>query len=280
MTYTEQLNAAVEAVDKAQARIRDYFDGSFDISIKADNSPVTEADVAAEQIIKSALLSAFSGYGFYGEETDRVAPSGGDSSDANADADYLWLVDPIDGTKSFIRRSPFFSTQVALMAPQGLILGISNAPCFPVAGPGQSQLHTERVEAVRGQGCRRNGQVVTTRDVRRLEDAYLSSGNLKSLALDATRWGRYAQLVSRVARVRGYGDFYHYHQLVSGEADLVVESDVNILDIAALVVAVEEAGGVFTDIHGDPVGLETTSVLAAATPQLHRETLELLAGKS
>ena len=121
---------------------------------------------------------------------------------------------------------------------------------------------------------------MTTRDVRRLEDAYLSSGNLKSMALDATRWGCYAQLVSRVARVRGYGDFYHYHQLVSGEADLVVESDVNILDIAALVVAVEEAGGVFTDIHGDPVGLETTSVLAAATPQLHREALELLAGKS
>jgi len=270
MTFTDQHKAAVEAVDKAQISIKGYFDGTFDIAIKADNSPVTEADVAAEEIIKSVLLSAFPDYGFYGEETDRV--------DSSVTAGFLWLVDPIDGTKSFIRRSPFFSTQVALMGPQGLVLGISNAPCFPVAGPGDSQLRTERVEAVRGQGCRRNGQVVTTRDVTRLEDAYLSSGNLKSLAGDAADWGRYAQLVSRVARVRGYGDFYHYHQLVSGEADLVVESDVNILDIGALVVAVEEAGGVFTDINGDAVGLETTSVLAAATPELHREALALLEG--
>ena len=79
-----------------------------------------------------------------------------------------------------------------------------------------------------------------------------------------------------MARVRGYGDFYHYHQLVSGQADLVVESDVNILDIAALVVAVREAGGVFTDLTGADITLETTSVLAAATPALHAQALACL----
>ncbi len=82
----------------------------------------------------------------------------------------------------------------------------------------------------------------------------------------------------QVNRTRGYGDFYHYHLLASGRIDLVVESDVNILDIAALAVIVREAGGVFTDLDGRELTLETTSVLAAATPALHARALDLLKG--
>ena len=89
----------------------------------------------------------------------------------------------------------------------------------------------------------------------------LSSGNIKSLA-SAGQWGRYGALVAQVNRIRGYGDFLHYHLLAGGKIDAVIESEVNILDIAACVAIVSEAGGRFTELNGAPITLESTSVLA------------------
>jgi len=99
----------------------------------------------------------------------------------------------------------------------------------------------------------------------------ISTGNLKSLAAGA-RWDALADLVRRVGRIRGYGDFVHYHLLARGAIDLVVESDLNILDIAPLALIVREAGGTFTDLDGREIGLETRSVLAG-TPALHAAAL-------
>jgi histidinol-phosphatase len=96
-----------------------------------------------------------------------------------------------------------------------------------------------------------------------LADAILSTGNLTTLAGSAHGWRRFGALVGRINRLRGYGDFLHYHLLARGSLDVVVESDVGILDIAALAVIVREAGGVFTDLDGGELGLETRSVLAA-----------------
>jgi histidinol-phosphatase len=94
-----------------------------------------------------------------------------------------------------------------------------------------------------------------------LQEAAVSSGNLQSLARDR-RWQAYGEIVAAANRIRGYGDFLHYHLLAAGKIDAVIESDVNILDIAALAVIVEAAGGRFTDLEGRPVGLMTTTVLA------------------
>src|SRR5262249_4736347 len=101
-----------------------------------------------------------------------------------------------------------------------------------------------------------------------------STGNLKSLAA-GPGWARLGQLVGTSARIRGYGDFVHYHLLARGGVDVVIESDVNILDIAALSVLVREAGRICTDLDGAPVGLKTTSVLAA-NDALHALVLEAL----
>jgi histidinol-phosphatase len=98
----------------------------------------------------------------------------------------------------------------------------------------------------------------------------LSTGNLKSLAM-SPQWADLGAIVARVNRIRGYGDFYHYHLLAQGSIDVVVESDANILDIAALAVIVREAGGMFTDLSGNELTLHTRDVLAAATPELHAE---------
>ena len=202
-----------------------------------------EAAAAAAEVIR----------GFFGEETGKRA----------ADSEYLWLVDPIDGTKSFVREYPMFSTQIALMRRGELLLGVSSAPAYG-----------ELAWAERGHGAWLDGERLAVSAIADLESAALSSGNLKSLAAGAA-WGRYGQIVAQINRIRGYGDFLHYHLLAAGKIDAVIESDVNILDIAALVVIVEEAGGRFTDLAGRPVGLDTTTVLAT-NGLLHQPILDAL----
>lgn len=255
--YQLELDTAIEAVEAAQSVINRYFSGDFSVTTKQDNTPVTEVDIKSEQAIRRILTEAFPAYGFYGEET----------GSQGLEADYLWLVDPIDGTKSFVRHSPYFSTQIALMHQGKLVLGVSNAPQM-----------NELASAVRGQGARLNDRSLQVSDVTNLADVYLSTGNIKSLALNSESWSCLAKLVQCVARTRGYGDFCHYHQLANGQADVVLESDVNILDIAALSVIVEEAGGLMTDLNGADISLDTTHVLACSNRSLHAETLALLGG--
>ena len=248
------LKAALEAADAASAVIRKAFRGNFEVSYKADASPVTEVDVAAEAAIKSVLKQHFPGHGFYGEELGREA----------GDGEHLWLIDPIDGTKAFVRGYPLFSVQIALMRAGELVLGVSAAPCWN-GGSGE----TAWAEA--GQGAWLGGERLRVSGINELAKATLSTGNTASLARSQA-WARLGGLIPRLHRIRGYGDFLHYHWLAAGKLDAVVESDVNILDIAACSVIVREAGGVFTDLRGAPLGLDTTSVLAA-TPALHAQLL-------
>jgi histidinol-phosphatase len=250
---SRELNAALEAARAAAELIRGYYQKNPAVRTKADASPVTEADVRAEEIIRDTLNRHFPGYGFYGEETGQHAMS----------AQNIWLVDPIDGTKSFVRETPFFSTQIALLRAGRLVLGVSSAPVYG-----------ELAWAEEGAGAWLNERAIRVSRVAALSDAVLSSGNLKTLAA-GPKWSRYGELIRRVNRSRGYGDFAHYHLLARGALDVVIETDVNILDIAALTVIVREAGGTFTDLEGGPVGLETTSVLAT-NGALHSSVLEAL----
>jgi len=238
------LSAALEAAEAAAEIIRKAYRGNFDVQYKADASPVTEVDVASERAIKAVLQRHFPEHGFFGEETGKQ----------NQDAEYLWLVDPIDGTKAFVRGYPMFSIQIALMRRGELILGVSSAPCWN-GGAG------ELIHAEKGQGAWLNGERLQVSTIDTLGKATLSTGNLATLAR-SPQWAELGRLIPRLHRIRGYADFVHYHLLASGRIDAVVESDVNILDIAALTVIVREAGGSFTDLDGRPVGLDTTTVLA------------------
>ena len=239
-----ELKAAIEAAEAAARVIRGLYQRNLAVITKADKSPVTEADVKSEEAIREVLSRYFPQYGFYGEETGQH----------DMGAESIWLVDPIDGTKSFVRECPFFSTQIALMRAGKLVLGVSCAPAYD-----------EFAWAERGEGAWLGQQRIRVSGVTDIESAIVSSGNLKTLA-SGPRWARYGALVTRVNRIRGYGDFVHYHLLARGALDAVIESDVNILDIAALTVLVEEAGGTFTNLEGAPVGLSTTSVLATNGP--------------
>ncbi len=253
MNPSPELKAALDAAEQAALIARALYEHNIEVRIKADKSPVTEADVRCEIAIREILEARFPTYGFFGEET----------GSRGEDAEYLWLVDPIDGTKAFIREYPMFSTQIALMRRGELILGVSSAPVYG-----------ELAYAERGRGAYLNGRALAVSGVSTLESATLSSGNMKSLAT-GPRWTRYGELVARLNRIRGYGDFLHYHLLAAGKIDAVVETDVNILDICACAAIVTEAGGRFTELDGAPITLRSTSVLATNS-RLHPAILEAL----
>jgi len=247
------LDTALDAARAAAEVIRRYYQRNLDVVIKADKSPVTQADVETEQVIRKIIGERFPSHGFYGEETGQSA----------MDAEYLWLVDPIDGTKAFVREYPFFSTQIALMHRGRLILGVSSAPVYGELAWGEI-----------GKGAFLNDKPIKVSDLDTIEASAISAGNLKTLA-NSERWGRFGKLVARAHRIRGYGDFLHYHLLAAGKIDVVIESDVNILDIAALSVIVEAAGGKFTDLQGGALTLDTTTVLAS-NGKLHSAVLNAL----
>ena len=241
---SKELQAALDAAQAAAVIIRSLYQKNLQVTTKADATPVTDADVRAEKAIRTVLNDRFPQYGFYGEETGQHA----------IDAESVWLVDPIDGTKSFVRETPFFSTQIALMREGRFVLGVSSAPAYG-----------ELAWAEEGRGAFMNDKPIHVSAISDLAGSILSTGNLKTLARSPA-WARFGGLIGKVSRVRGYGDFVHYHLLARGALDVVIESDVHILDVAALTVIVREAGGTFTDLRGGPVGLDTTTVLATNGP--------------
>ncbi|MGH8135183.1 MAG: inositol monophosphatase family protein [Steroidobacteraceae bacterium] len=253
MANSKRLDAALAAAGAAAEVIRNSYRRNIAVRIKADRSPVTEADIAAEAAIRAVLQGGFPDDGFYGEE----------SAAERLDAECLWLVDPIDGTKSFVREYPMFSTQIALMQRGRLELGVSSAPVYG-----------EIAWAERGQGAWQDGARLAVSRIGRFEDATISTGNLKSLA-GGPRWAALGRIVTRLDRIRGFGDFLHYHLLAAGKIEAVIESNIHILDIAAMTVIVEEAGGRVTDLEGAPISMNSVSILAS-NGLLHEPILEEL----
>jgi len=239
---SEFLEIALQAADAADAVVKKYWLGEFEVQIKADLTPVTVADIETEEAIKAVIMAAYPDHGFFGEETGR----------SNNDSDYLWLIDPIDGTKSFVRGYPFFSTQIALMYKGELIVGVSSAVAYG-----------EKLWAAKGEGAFLNGEAIKVSEIDELAKAHFSVGNLMTAAGDAERWEQVAGMIQKTHRIRGYGDFLHYHFLASGRLEIIFESDLNILDIAALTCIIREAGGVVTQLDGGDIGLETRDMLAS-----------------
>ena len=205
MPHSPYLATALDAAHAAADVVRHYYQSNLAITIKADKSPVTEADVETEKTIRSIIAAKYPDHGFYGEET----------GSSHLDAEYVWIVDPIDGTKAFVREYPMFSTQIALMHRGRLIVGVSSAPAYGELAFGEI-----------GVGAWLNDAPIRVSEIATIEDAALSTGNLKTLAT-GPRWPAFGRLVGRLNRIRGYGDFLHYDLLASGRIDAVVESDVN-----------------------------------------------------
>src|SRR5277367_3619254 len=161
MKHSAELQTALDAAAQAANIARSMYQHNIEVRIKADKSPVTEADLRCETAIREIIEARFPSHGFYGEET----------GSHDVDAESLWLVDPIDGTKAFVREYAMFSTQIALMRNGELVLGVSSAP-----------IYGEVAYAERGRGAFLNGKPVSVSKIDTIEAAALSSGNIRSLA--------------------------------------------------------------------------------------------------
>ena len=245
------LKVALEAAKNAEEVITAYYTDDMKVEMKADETPVTLADRGAEKVIRETIKQAFPDHGFLGEEYGIE----------EGDSPYLWIIDPIDATKNYIRKIPIFGTQIALMKDEELILGVSNAP-----------LLNELLYAEAGNGAFLNGKPITVSNVTQPEDAMVCHGGLKWFVEKGTFPGIY-NLINDAARTRGFGDFYMYHLVASARADAVVEAAISVWDIAAITVIVREAGGQVTDIQGQPITKDIAS-LVATNGALHDTVLD------
>jgi histidinol-phosphatase len=252
-----ELSIALDATRAAEAVVMRYYGFATPVRIKPDASPITQADIEAETVIADTILARFPDHRILTEER----------GDSGVRSDYAWIVDPIDGTKNFIRGIPFFGIQVALTRLGKPVVGVSSVP-----------LLGERLYAETGCGAFLDGRhgPVRVSDVERVADAHISLGGLNHFLADAE-----AENVLRVAgsagRVRGFGDAYAYHLVATGRCEAVLERRIRFWDIAALSLIVREAGGTCTDLQGGPVGEKTISVMCS-NGRVHAELLALYGG--
>jgi histidinol-phosphatase len=245
------LDVAVEAARAAGTIARKYFHGDFDVTIKPDQSPVTQADREAEHVITDMLKNAYPDHGILGEEFG-----------AQGARDRRWIIDPIDGTRNFVRRIPIWATLIALEEQGEITVGVIHTAT--------GELYT----AVRGGGAFVNGDRLRVSDVREIGEAFLVHASL-TLVKRAGYWDRFMGLVDATDRQRGFGDYMGYTLVAEGKADIYCEVDLKPWDLAPCKLLVEEAGGRFTDLDGRPTIYSGTAL--ATNGRLHDAALALLA---
>jgi myo-inositol-1(or 4)-monophosphatase len=254
----EWADAAAAALDLSGALIRPYFRSGLGAEQKVDESPVTAADRGAELLLREALARAFPHYGIIGEEFPPVHES----------ARYVWVIDPIDGTRAFITGRPSFCTLLGLLEDGVPVFGAIDQPVTGERWMGGRYSRTVFTGPF--------GGVVGTRQGVSLAGAELSSTSPEMFGGDAAL-ARFERLKAACRRVYWGGDAYAYGLLALGQVDIVAECGLKVWDWAALAPVIEAAGGVVTDWSGRPLRLGADgSVLAAANASLHAAALAVL----
>ena len=253
VTPHEEVAAAIAAARAAGEVAMRYYRGGFQVTIKADQTPVTQADREAEQAIKRVLGRAFPNHGFLGEEFGEEGPQ-----------DRRWIIDPIDGTKNFIRRIPIWAVLIGLEEAGEVTAGV-------VFNPASDELLWAR----RGDGAWSGGERLRVSDCAALKDAFLLHSDLRLLR-EAGYWDPFMRMLESCGRTRGFGDYYGYGLVASGKAEIYLETDLKPWDVAPVKILVEEAGGRLTDFDGRPT-IYGGSVLAT-NGRLHDLALRTLTG--
>lgn len=207
-----------------------YFGTGVVPELKADHTPVTIADRQAEERLRAMIAARFPTHGILGEEYGETQPG----------ARYRWILDPIDGTKSFVQGVPLYGVLVGLERDNEAILGACFLPAL-----------NEMVAAAQGLGCTLNGRRVQVSAVDRLEDAVLLASDAESFA-QYDRSSAYDTLRAQARFTRTWGDCYGHVLVATGRAEIMLDPIMNVWDCAPLLPIVQEAGGVFTDWHGTP----------------------------
>ena len=253
--WRNRYDAALQAADQAGQFALQYFDRDIAIEWKADDSPVTVADRGSEDLIRKALLGKFPGDGFLGEEFGATPGTSG----------YRWIIDPIDGTRSFVRGIPIWACMIGLEFKGELIAGI-------VALPAMKQVF----RALRGDGAYRDERRIRVSDIATLDKSHVYYSSI-SWFTKAGADKQFLKLVSLTERQRGFGDFYGFMMVAQGAGEIMVEHGVHAWDVAAIAPIIEEAGGKLTAWDGK-LDIEKPDVLAT-NGLLHDAALEIIRGK-
>jgi histidinol-phosphatase len=228
--YERELQFAHSLADRAAEIAMGFYEGGFEVHRKPDATPVTEADLAVEAMVRERLAKEFPDDAVLGEEQG-MEGSGG----------RVWVVDPIDGTKNFAAGIQIWATLLALVDGGDPVVGVAGAPALG-----------ERYAAARGSGATLNGERIHVSDRSTLDDALVSFGSIGEW-----RSGPFAQgfdaLTTAAGRTRGFGDFWGHTLVARGAADVMVEESLHTWDWAALAVIVREAGGRMTQLDGSPL---------------------------
>lgn len=253
MRWGAELRFAQHLADVADAITLPAFRTNMDVRTKPDGTPVTDADETTERVLRDEIAKAYPGYAILGEE-------GGTTGEAPA----RWILDPIDGTRSYASGIPIWATLIALEVDGEVVCGVASAPAL-----------AERYAAARGAGATCNGETIRVSDVSRLEEARVTYTSFRSF--DRASRGEGMRRLAHAARwARGFGDFWGHMLVASGRAEVMAEPDVNVWDLAPLIVIVEEAGGRLTDLDGKR-GIAGGSVVTT-NGRLHDAVLALFQG--
>jgi len=249
-TLQDLLSVAMDAAYLAGRRTLAYFNTRLAVELKADKTPVTQADREAEEIIRTCILRNFPDHSILGEE--------GGTIDANPD--YRWIIDPIDGTKSFVCGVPLYGVLIAVEVQQSAAVGVVYMPALD-----------EMVSAATGLGCRWNGRVARVSTVSRLADAAVMAS---SITTAMARSSAFEILAGKTRLQRTWGDCYGYVLVATGRAEVMLDSVIHPWDIAPMLPIIREAGGRFTDWSGKPSIWSQDAV--ASNGELHESVLQIL----
>lgn len=255
MSQADDIALAHRLADAAGAAIRPFFRARYEIEDKADASPVTEADRAAELAMRALIAAERPDDGIIGEEYGAERPG----------AARQWVLDPVDGTRSFIAGRPIFGTLIALMQDGWPLLGVIDQP-----------INGERWIGAMGRGTTFNGQPVATRRCRDLDQAILATTGPQYFPGHTAE--HFSILAGQCRDTVWGGDCYNYALLASGHIDIVVEAGLKLHDLAALVPIVEGAGGRMCDWSGEPLtDASDGNVIAIGDPARLDDVIEALA---
>jgi histidinol phosphatase-like enzyme (inositol monophosphatase family) len=258
-TLDDLLAFALDAAWQAGRVTLGHYQTGLAAERKADNSPVTLADRQAEQKLRDLIMAAWPNHALMGEEYGHQP--------GRADSGYTWIIDPIDGTKSFVSGVPFYAVLLALVKDEQPLLGVMNFPAL-----------NEMVYARRGGGCFWNGRPARVSAVSRLADAVLLASDLDTFAR-FNRQDAFQRLIDATYFQRTWGDAYGYALVATGRAEIMLDPIMAVWDCGPLQVILEEAGGTFTDWRGTPTifggeGLATNGALFAPVMALVRGEME------
>jgi inositol-phosphate phosphatase/L-galactose 1-phosphate phosphatase/histidinol-phosphatase len=250
----ELLSFANLLADESEKIIKEYFRKPLLVNDKEDQSPVTIADKNTELKIRELIEKKYPNHGILGEEFEKK----------DTDSEYLWVIDPIDGTRSFIAGHKDFGTLIALLYNNKPIIGIINCP-----------IHDERWVGLKGHQTTLNGKNIKTSDIKSLEKSYLCTSGLY---FDNEEFrNSFKKLVNKTKYHRFGGDCYMYGMVASGLIEIVVEDTLKAHDYMALIPILKGAGGEVTDKYGKEVNINSDgSIVASANQELHKKIIDII----